>query len=421
MSDDVMDFNLSLWTERETLFAEAACPLGESYGTSPRPHQGELVPGDRAVGERLLGCLLPGAVRSLYHRCRGRLTARGTLRLRIRARAKASAHDLVRIHAIPWELAYDPHGDGFLALDPQVQLVRYLNILTAVPDTSLLGGRELDVLLVIASPKDQGRLRWETEREEIERAFAGSAARLTILSRATRGRLFDALVTGAHDVLHFIGHGAGPDEVRPGRLVLESETGGSDWISARELAVMARASSSLRLVFLNACSTAEFAARSHLNLAASVGPSLALRGVPAVVAMATAVEDDDAVAFARGVYARLGDGASLDVAVHAGRIATRLGQRRGRAWAIPVVFSRMASTPAAEPRAGDERSSYALATRLDELRADKIEIAARVREPGTAVDAGERVRVDVDAGRIIGQTVTIGGIVDRRGDGRGRR
>lgn len=416
MQDDVVDFNINLSIKGDTLVAEASSPLGECYGTSAWPRNDELEFDAQALGKRLFPRLLPGAVQNLYHRCRGRLTtSSGHLRLRVQTAARATARQLVRIHSLPWELVHDPHGDDFLALDPQVQLIRYLNIPTEVPEALQIGARELEVLVVIACPSDQAGLRWDDERAVIERAFAGSAVRVTVLPRATRAGLLEMLGTQRHDVLHFIGHGEGPTCVRPGRIALESEDGCADWITAQELALIARVTTSLRLVFLNACSTAELAETSYQNLA--VGPSLALRGVPAVVAMTSAVRDSHAVAFARSIYTRLRDGATLEAAVHAARIAVRLdelsGDIRRKSWTIPVVFSRMPASQASNHRAPVQRSQYEVRMKGHEVRGTAVEIAGRFRDPAAPVHpATEDVLVDVDVDNVIGETVTIGGVID---------
>src|SRR5262249_9172631 len=145
-------------------------------------------------------------------------------RVRIRARVRATAMELMRIHSIPWELTYDDGGDGFLALDPQIQLVRYLNVAAAVPDALRLGGESLEVLVAIASPSDQSPLGVTAERAAIEHALAG-VARVTVLTATTRARLVEALAARPYDVLHFIGHGAGPSERRTGGIMLEDDTG----------------------------------------------------------------------------------------------------------------------------------------------------------------------------------------------------
>ncbi len=407
-----MDFNIVLSSEGKELVAEASSPLGESSGRSAWLRSDERELGERELGERLFHRLLPGAVQTLYHRCRGNLASRaGLLRLRVRGRSSATAQELARIHAVPWELVHAPHGEGFLSLDPQVQLVRYLNLPAAVPGAFQVGSRELKVLIAIASPADQERLRWEAERAIIERAFAGSAVQVTILCRTTRDLLLAELAKQSYDVLHFIGHGDGPT----GTLVLEHERGGSDWVEAQQLALIARGTASLRLVFLNACSTAEIAARSHKNLAASVGPALALRGVPAVVAMTSTIRDSQAITFARTVYTRLRDGATLEAAVHTARIAMRLGQSHGESWRIPVVFSRMAAGHAAENHGSVERSQYVVRTRVPELLGTNIEIAGLVGAPAGPVSAGaEDARADVVVDKQIkGETVTIAGRIDR--------
>ena len=300
MRDPVSDVDIRLSVAGETLFAEVSCPLGEGFGTRAWPSHAELARSGRELGEVLYDCLFPaGAVRSRYEACRGAIADGGRLRVRIRAAVRASAEEVARIHAVPWELVHAPGGDGFLALDPQIQLVRYLNLPVAVSDP--LGPRAgaLTVLVAIACPAEYRRLDWAHERDTIERAFADTGVRVTVLPHATRAGLRDLLATEQYEVLHFIGHGGGPTGGRAGMIVLETAHGSADWLTADELAVIARGAGSLRLVFLNACSTAGLAEATHRDLAGSVGPALALAGVPAVVAMASQVLDADAIELAR--------------------------------------------------------------------------------------------------------------------------
>jgi hypothetical protein len=384
-----MDLDLTLSSAGEQLLAQAASPLGECHGTSAWPRAEELALDARVLGELLFDRLLPGAVQAHYHRCRGRLAAGGgRLRLRIRALGGAPPEDLVRVHSIPWEVVRDPHSGGFLALDPQVQLVRYLNIAAPVPGALQIGSGEREVLVAAASPAEEARLQWEEEAAAIERAFAGSAVRVTVLGHATRGALQAALRTGRYGVLHYIGHGCGLTDAGLGGIVLEDACGTSDWVSAHELALMTRVTASVGLVFLNACSTVALAPQSHRNLAASVGPALALRGVPAVVGMVREIGDRAAIAFSGGVYARLRDGASLEAAVHAARIAVRLDRIHGESWTIPVVFSRVtAAAPAARREPGDRTArepDNSVVGEFDEVKAENFDVAAVDRDFGAS-------------------------------------
>jgi hypothetical protein len=208
-----------------------------------------------------------------------------------------------------------------------------------------------------------------------------------------------------------------------GGILLENETGGADWVTARDLALITSVTTSLRLVFLNSCSTAALAARSHMHLAASVGPSLALCGVPAVVGMVSAIGDRVAVTFANSVYTRLRDGATLEAAVHAARIAMRLDPINGESWTIPVVFSRMTqgqatARPAPErPTVTDNpvnhsalaSPSYDIKAKFGIMRVKNLAVGHHGRDAPVGGSA-EQVRIDFDAGETEADNVTIGGI-----------
>ena len=92
----------------------------------------------------------------------------------------------------------------------------------------------------------------------------------------------------------------------------------------------------LRLVFLNACQTGAGSVNSDF---AALGLDLA-RFTPAVIAMRTAIKDDDAVRFATAFYRALSNRSdTIDVSLGLAR-KTLLGSDSRLAFAIPALFSR---------------------------------------------------------------------------------
>ena len=116
------------------------------------------------------------------------------------------------------------------------------------------GGR-LRVLGLFSVPEGGRPLSLRRERQSLARliegiAAAGKAADVRVLQYGvTRERLRDVLADGAGwDVIHVSGHG------RPGALLLETDTGAPDEVSAAQLAdLLAPARGRVRLVVLSAC------------------------------------------------------------------------------------------------------------------------------------------------------------------------
>jgi len=149
---------------------------------------------------------------------------------------------------------------------------------------------------------------------------------------ATVDALQDALRHGPR-ALHFVGHG-GFDPVLGGVLVLEDPQGEAVAVDAEVVAALLRGSS-LRLAVLNACESARTDPRDTF---AGIAPRLVQAGLPAVVAMQTALSDDAALHFTRAFYAAVADGWPVDAAVTAGRQAIFAHAAERPDWTVPVLY-----------------------------------------------------------------------------------
>lgn len=409
-----MDFDVNLSVAGGTALVEAECPQGEDQGTARLPDRLGRDPDSGALGRQLFGLLFPKRVRTLFERCRGAARAQGE-NLRVRIRVHGNTKQLLRLHGLPWELLRDPDTGQCLALGREVEIVRYLKLPLPVPESLRLGGEPLEVLVVTAAPRDQLPLQGEVERRAIESAFEGSSVRVRTLCGATRRSLLDALRSGTTHVLHFIGHGMGPSRRLPGAIVLEREDGASDFVPARTLALIAEAAPSLRLVFLNACSTAAAGPESGHGLSWSAGPALALRGVPAVVAMQSPMFDTSAIEFARVFYESLRAGASIEAAAHAARLAIATSLAHETSWTIPAVFTRMTggviAPPEREPAAADRTPGGTVDLNAEVLQARTLTATG---SQGSAPDGmGPPGNVSVHVRRIEADVIELTG--SRRG------
>ena len=229
---------------------------------------------------------------------------------------------------LPWELLYS-QGD-FLAINNSYGLCRYLPVEN--PRLALPVELPLRILVVVSAPDELPPLDYETEKLNIETGLetmrATRSVELIYELDARREQLLQRMQDEAVHVLHFVGHGA--YEADRGFVYLEGAGNRPDPIEANHFAEILAASQTLRLVTLNACSTAyEHAQRGF----SSVASLLVRKGLPAVIAMRNAIDDRVAVAFSKHLYGTLAGGEPVDVALT--RARQQLRQERGSS---PVAF-----------------------------------------------------------------------------------
>ena len=245
--------------------------------------------------------------------------------------------------AIAWELIYDPVREVFLALDGP--FVRGLTIME--PASPLEADLPLRILLVDAIPLGSDVLRVDEERSAIREAFGdlGKKAEVRSLPHASLASIENALRearASGHPfhVLHFMGHGRHDPKTGKGNLLLEDRWGRSTLVDAAAFAEILRPHG-LRLVFLNACETADV---SPVEITDAFAPVLLRLGIPAVIGMQTSVLDDVARQFAQDFYESLVDNRPVDAALaDARRLARGTDPGRPASLGIPVAYLRSRS------------------------------------------------------------------------------
>ena len=183
---------------------------------------------------------------------------------------------------IPWEYLYDA-SHGFLGLDPDTALVRYLELPSPVGPLSIRP--PLRILAMISAPSDLTQLDAEQEWAKLDETFRP----LRSQGLVQVDRLVDGTLTALqrplrlleYHVLHFIGHGGFDEDAQDGALALEDATGKARMVTGRDLSTMIQ-HPSLRLVVLNACEGSRIAADDPFS---GVAQALARRGISAVIAM----------------------------------------------------------------------------------------------------------------------------------------
>ncbi len=281
-------------------------------------------------GESLYDGLFCEGVKDLYRESLGQVHGDDQKGLRIRLMITPP-----EISALPWELLYDERAKCFLATSGKTPLTRYIKLFE--PIKALKIKPPIRVLVMI--PANSG-LDVEKEKEIVLKALGElKTVEVSILDgNVTRSKISEAIVEQQYHILHFIGHGVFHND--EGHLVINSEAGGQEAISAEAFADFFRDYSSMKLVILNSCQGAEVSATRPL---AGMAPQLVARGIPAVIAMQYSILDEAALLFAKEFYLKLCKGwnrGRVDAAVSHARNRIRMDVKEAIAFATPVLFMR---------------------------------------------------------------------------------
>ena len=245
------------------------------------------------LGKMLFQALFQGAIKDVYVRSQGALTADQGLRLRLNIVPTETA-----VIALPWEFLYDPDQGPLALLDAPI--VRYLPQSSRIP--SLKAELPLKVLVTGAHTPPQTDV--ERELKEVVAALSelGQHVQITVEPHLTPQKLQQLLREGFH-VWHFVGHGGFAKDGATGRLFFEDATGDAEPVSAMQLGIMLNRSG-LRLVMLDACQGGKLATDPFRSMA----PALIRAQIPAVVAMQFTVPEEATRAFAGEFYRALAAG-----------------------------------------------------------------------------------------------------------------
>ena len=252
---------------------------------------------------------------------------------------------------IPWEYLYDAQH-GFLGLDPDTALVRYLELPAPVRPFPIRP--PLRILAMISAPSDVAELdtdrEWSKLTETLQPLISQGLVEVDRLENGTLAALTRPLRLREYHVLHFIGHGGYDEESQDGALALEDATGKARLVTGRDLSMMIR-HRSLRLVVLNACEGSRVAPDDPFS---GVAQALARQGIPAVIAMQFEISDPAAVVFSQSFYQAIADGLPVDVATVEARRAMFAGDNEIE-WATPVLYLRSVDGRIFTKRGGSQR------------------------------------------------------------------
>lgn len=272
-----------------------------------------------------------------------RAQSQGNVRVRLEV-----GEDCPELASLRWERAMFRRGEQIVALgaDDEVFLSRTL----PVPLRSMERGRGVFRLgLFIASPEglpvEEGSgaraIPVQREIDSLLEAWRplirAGQLRVQVVARVGErkaGATVEELqkLASECDGLHIICHGGYAKAKDEASLLLESAEGGKALVSEGRI-LQALESDKLRLVFLQACESAQRGKDG--DVWSGLGAKIAKR-VAGVVAMQEQIRMDEARIFASRFYASLLASGEVDRAANAGRRAIR--KPGGDSWAIPVLY-----------------------------------------------------------------------------------
>ena len=296
--------------------------------------------------------------------------------------------------ALPWEYVRIPperNGQAYLVRTSQLVLNRRLNLNLSDELPEFMTEDALKILVVAASPalpeagkKDEplAPVSAAAVSAKLDELKSTLGERLVVATledpqlegglpdrdyepKVTRRLLRAKIQQDEPHVVHFIGHGRRSAEQR-GQLALSGEDGRPDWINDEEFAdLVCGHDRDLRLVILQACESA--LPSRYVAGASGVASQVALRGIPAVVAMQYSINAAAANTFATGFYeAVLGEQAvSVDEAVSMARqeMLSSGGEAARSSVSFPVVYlldyHRLMGEAKPPPSSGAPKSSIA--------------------------------------------------------------
>ncbi len=270
---------------------------------------------------------------------------------------------------LPWESLRIPEKDGSpgkpLALHPNIRLYRAGK--QDGPATAFEIPGPLRILAVVGSPESQNQrgelldMELETMRilDAVEKAAGRGDAHVEILENGSLKAIRGALASMRYHVLHISCH------ARPGYLVLETEDGKEDEVSAERLCDEILAPDrGVPLTVLAGCSTGLGGTEGEKQLS-SIAESLMDRGAPCVVAMNAPVSDRYATEFGGLLYKYLASAQRPDPL--SAFFEARLGVEKMRQdetapqekaaladWAAPALYVRAKPLDLYDPRAPRE-------------------------------------------------------------------
>jgi tetratricopeptide (TPR) repeat protein len=342
LAEEIVTWEVADWLSRAAQLMNDPLVglLRGNGGTSPSTSEpsGDLV----TLGQDLYNALFQGTVRDSWMVAQGIAQHKQDI-LRLRLGLKGD-----RLPRLPWEVLHAI--DRPLSTGTDVVFSRYqaslASLSTSLPFTRAKDvGQPLRILMVVAAPQDQERLRLnqevahlqtELQRENGDRDRQLPPIEMTRLEQPGRESLTQALEQGNFDILHYAGHsnlGAAGGDL----YLVNEKTGLTEVLNGDDLAGLL-VNNGVRMAVFNSCRGMQSASANSYDVG-NLADALLRRGIPAVLAMAERIPDDVALNLSRLFYRNLKQGYSIDLSLNRARqgLLSSYGSSQ-LYWALPILY-----------------------------------------------------------------------------------
>jgi hypothetical protein len=397
---DVEDLRASVGSLRA--FIECQDPVIDSKGL-------------KDIGSRLFNLLITGRTKDLFLLASKETRGGGnTLPLEI-------VGEDFEIAGWPWEYLFNPDDRKFIAQDFHPVSRNIFSMASRTPLRSMKG--QPRVLVVLGVPSDDTDTTPMDELKVITEVFRSRLGNSTFSPEVLPASSFQRIQRGIgreYDVVHYFGHAGFDPKQGQGYLSIDDLRGNALRVYATNFANLL-INSGVRLVFLNACKTAQ-GAPGEIPGRSSIAAALLDAGVPAVIGAQFSIPDVSAHFLSANVYEGLLSGKSVSESVRVGRNAMFFtDESKFFEWGIPVLYTTDPSqvlfpsevTNGKEPSQKQDssrvnNSAYAVATSPEETRrrrarnADTVSRNARHKRTSVALlDIDSKVGFLADLVRLI--------------------
>lgn len=285
------------------------------------------------LGKKLADRLLPeGVIRTLFRTTLSAISKNQGIRLRLVIGAPILAQ-------LPWEYAYlapaeGKHPmDGFIALNPQISIVRHAPLPEGLT-TLRTDSKRLKLAMVTANPGEYARSDPSWHAETVRDALNSLNVVPVILENASRDDLSGVLSGGA-DLFLFAGFS---QPIGPSIVLRDANSSKAGILLDADLLAIQLRAAGVRVAIL---AVEDVGRHDGLVGGTQVAPALIQSGIPSVVLIPYPLESESTHAFAGAFFPALASSLSIDEAAVASRLA--LFSTRGqesRDWGVPMIYSR---------------------------------------------------------------------------------
>ena len=315
----------------DTLFQEIENLRGFVEGGAPQLTTKSL----RQLGGKLQDLLLVGKTRELFTHATAVAKSEGISRLPL----EIIAEDY-EIAGWPWEYLYD-NERGFVSQDFHPISRSIFSIQSAATCPPIQG--KIKILLILGVTSDDPHISSKDEVAIISDIFSTHLAddkfEIKVFDAKQRSKLVLELQNQEYHIVHFFGHAGFDTEDGTGYLAFARPDSKPFRIPADNFANIL-SERGIRLVFLNACKTAQGAPTESPGRSSVAGALLA-RGIPAVVGAQFSLPEQSAHYLAATVYNALLTGKPIGEAMRDGRNSMGIADAaQFFDWGIPVLYAK---------------------------------------------------------------------------------